>query len=129
MFRSKLSWSGIELIVALMLAGLVVPARSENAAWTGNAMLGPCKNAAERPSKTNATDGLAGICTGAISTLLDLHEFFDGEFSFCPPNNATAEQATRVVVKYLELTPELLDRDLRLLAIVAMRTAWPCKPK
>ena len=40
----------------------------------------------------------------------------------------TADQATRVVVKFLEQAPELLHQDFRALAIVAFQRAWPCGP-
>jgi Rap1a immunity proteins len=112
-------------IVILMPMCFAYSARSETDPWSGNAMLKYCKMVLEPKDD----DAMAGMCAGTISTLLSIRELLRPVAAFCPPKNVTSEQATRVFVKYLETTtPERLDQDFRLLAILAFQRAWPCDP-
>src|SRR5262249_49518188 len=43
------------------------------------------------------------------------------------PTGITTEQLVNVVVKYGETFPELTHRPFTVLAMSAMRVAWPCK--
>src|ERR1700730_6130016 len=117
----------VSCILILMLMCFSHSARSETgeaALWSGNTMLKHCKRSVE----TNDADAMVGICTGSIATLLNIRELLDADATFCPPKTVTADQATRVVVKFLEQAPELLHQDSRALAIVAFQRAWPCGP-
>lgn len=87
-------------------------------------MLQYCKSVLEPKD----ADAAVGMCAGTISTLLTIRELLKPVAAFCPPKGVTSEQATRIFVKYLETTPELLDQDLRLLVILAFQRAWPCDP-
>jgi hypothetical protein len=114
----------LRCIAILMLMCFGYSARSETDPWTGKAMLKDCKRVLEPKD----ADAVVGMCAGTISTLLTIRELLKPVAAFCPPKNVTSEQATRVFVKYLETTPELLDQDFRLLAILAFQRAWPCDP-
>jgi hypothetical protein len=45
----------------------------------------------------------------------------------CNPPEVTTEQGIRVVVQYIDAQPARLHEDFRLLAIEALRKAWPCQ--
>jgi Rap1a immunity proteins len=114
MFRSNLSLRRVVVIVALMLCGGSVIAED-----TGSAtyVMRGCREALMTPNKDSA---LSGFCVGTIDGL----GFAGGT---CFPNEATVEQLTRVVVQYIEARPARMHENFKILALEAMRAAWPCK--
>jgi hypothetical protein len=44
----------------------------------------------------------------------------------CRPDSATLEQAARVVVQFLDQHPARTNENFEVLAVEAMREAWPC---
>ena len=62
----------------------------------------------------------AGMVVG-ISFMGELH-------GICVPADATSQQATGIVVQYIDGQPARTDEDFRSLAIEALRANWPCPP-
>jgi len=90
---------------------------------TGTYMLPHCKAylVGERYNDTARAK-----CFGILSTLGYLKQAFIPKFRFCAPDEISATQAGRVVIKFLEEHPEELHRDFRFLALAALRNQWPC---
>jgi hypothetical protein len=102
--------------VAILFA-LTMPASAE--IYSANSILPGCKAiVADHPATFDM-----GRCAGFVHAL-----FFavDGRH-FCWPQGVTIGQAVAVVVKYIEARPERMHEHFGMLAIEAMREAWPCK--
>jgi hypothetical protein len=56
-----------------------------------------------------------------------LLEALDYDGVQCRPREIALGQLVRVVLKYIDIRPERMHEDFRVLAIEAMKTAWPCK--
>ena len=46
---------------------------------------------------------------------------------FCQPNEVTIGQVVAVVIKYIEARPERMHEHFGVLALEALKAAWPCK--
>jgi hypothetical protein len=80
-------------------------------------------NAAEEPNRDPSNAYRVGICFGTINALIAVGI----PLGICEPPHATNEQAIRVVVQYIDARPARLYEDFLLLAIEALRNAWPCQ--
>jgi hypothetical protein len=74
----------------------------------------------------------ANYCSGYIDGFLDGHALTaainGGRKLYCLPlRGISAEQATRIFVKYLQDHPEKLHDSGRILVLIAFETAFPCK--
>jgi Rap1a immunity proteins len=102
---------------------------------SANGMLPGCKLLLDfsnkRPS-LSVSDGVrVGFCSGTIRTLMQLSSLAS-EYGPTPPcskmpDNATQGQVIRVIIKFIEARPERMHEPFILLALEAMRNAWPCK--
>jgi Rap1a immunity proteins len=63
---------------------------------------------------------LQGYCAGAIQALI---EFAAGA---CAPKAATATQAARIVIQYIDARRTRLHESFNKLAAEALRSTWPC---
>jgi hypothetical protein len=61
-----------------------------------------------------------GYCVGLLNGL-------DYDGVRCRPPEIAWGQLVRVVLKYIDIRPERMHEDFRVLAIEAMKTAWPCQ--
>ena len=61
-----------------------------------------------------------GYCIG-------LPEGLDYEGVQCRPREVTLGQIVRVVVQYIDSRPARMHEDFRVLAVEAMKAAWPCQ--
>jgi Rap1a immunity proteins len=77
-----------------------------------------------------------GFCVGYLSgshdtdymvQMLEEHEKITLMKHACPPPNASTEQVTRIVVKYLHDNPERLHMPASVLVTDAIRSSFPCK--
>ncbi|HZV06042.1 MAG TPA: Rap1a/Tai family immunity protein, partial [Gemmataceae bacterium] len=67
-----------------------------------------------------------GICLGIVSSIFGVGHWMDQERVFCPPPGANNKQALQIVVKRMEDRPQLMDGDLRILALIWFQEIWPC---
>jgi hypothetical protein len=95
----------MRLATILTSVCLLAATTADAAKWEtpGSGMWGACARAL-RPPDTPQVGYNAGLCDGTISAV-----------------------ATRVVVRYFEAHPELLQLDGVALVETALREAWPCK--
>ena len=106
---------GFLLVTAMMLnceAALAADVTSANYVMPG------C-----RGFLTGARDDFiaVGICVGTVSTLVNVAP------GICAPQSGTNEQSIRVVVQYIESRPARMHEHFMVLALQALRAAWPCK--
>ena len=108
--------------VMLALFGSTVHAAGPPAvarAFSANFYLPGCKDFI-----AGRSNFFGGRCVGAVEVLNALN--LDTKL-FCPPEAITTQQRVRVIVAYMEVRPERLNEDFRLLANEAMANSWPCK--
>jgi hypothetical protein len=113
--------------VLIALAMRQANAQSDSGTGTGNEMLPACKAFVELKETPLASSFKVGVCAGEIDALLGVAGGLNELMRFCPPPGVTRGQAARVVVNWMERTPEALHLPLGVLAIDAFRASWPCK--
>jgi hypothetical protein len=120
--------------VALALAGTMASgmAMAEDQTGTGNELLVQCQNAIEGMNSGQYKHPMdVGICFGTVSAVMSMALFYNSsvtnDIRICLPNNVNTGQATRIVVKYLQDRPELLNRDRSVLTWMALDNSYPCK--
>ena len=91
--------------------------------------LSAAKNMPACKEQQTASKWLQGTCVGQMEMiyLLAFSNNLGPNAKFCPPDGATIDQTTKVVIKYIDERPEQLHQPFVLLAIDALRKAWPCK--
>jgi hypothetical protein len=120
------------LLLGVVVAALVAQPVDAQQPDTNSAnyLLPACKNflatADSRPTYTSAF--YQGVCVGAVDTLhLLIRILPETTFRSCPPAQVTTGQELRVIIAYIEAHPQRMHENFRILAIEAMREAWPCK--
>jgi hypothetical protein len=69
---------------------------------------------------------LQGSCAGQIALLLQLSDALPQPLRFCAPAPVTVRQATEAVAAYMERHPAELHHAFSVIAILALRDAFPC---
>src|ERR1044071_6621174 len=110
----------------LSLALLGCESGSDYGGQTGYDYLPRCKLVVRGPS-TDREIVSATYCVAAVGALIGAAPFLAPRYQFCFPEDVTSAEAVQVVVAYLESSLSRLHEDFRLLAITAMRQAWPCR--
>lgn len=122
------------LVLAAAVYVLSSPAHAASKQLSdGNALLDACSAAIalseERDIGVKRTL-VAFHCLGYIDGLLDAHAIYraltDARLICLPENGIRSGQAVRIVVHHLEENPETLHQSGRILAYVALATAFPC---
>jgi hypothetical protein len=133
----------IRIMFVFLLLGLFVnPAVSDTVKGTGVELLRDCKvvvNSMEDKSKFNLEKDLNSYlnCVGYLSGVIDILGLYGpasrevgchspSAFICLPTKGISVGQAVRIVIKYLEETPEELHRVKRVLVHNALRKAFPC---
>ena len=65
---------------------------------------------------------LMGFCAGTVVGL----SFMGQPYGICVPHGTTSQQATAVVVRYIDGQPWRIHEDFNPLAVEALRANWPC---
>ena len=116
------------LFLTLAAPAVVQPANAQETfaklqQITGNKFLEWCRGIAAEQ----------GVCLGYVMglddgiSILQSSETDRSRWSpICKPKEVTASQVQDVVIKYLDDHPEKRHEMIAILAIVAMRAAWPC---
>jgi hypothetical protein len=108
--------------VAILLA-LTMPASAADIV-SANHFLPGCKSALSDNKVLIPADALLqGRCTGFVQAFLAASPALD----FCQPKGATISQSVALVVKYIEARPERMHEPFGVLALEALKAAWPCK--
>jgi Rap1a immunity proteins len=123
------------LLAAAALALTVTAASAAEDTLSANHMLPACRAFMDQRSADNFLE--QGICAGivlgigfAAGTLRNVSPLQDNvrrRTCVNVPDMATPEQAVRVVIAYIEARPARMHESLYVLALEALRDAWPCK--
>jgi Rap1a immunity proteins len=70
---------------------------------------------------------VGAFCAGQIAGIMVLGQFLVPTLRFCPPTGWTRQQGLRVVVAFFDANPHRLHEPFSVLAVEALRKAWPCK--
>jgi hypothetical protein len=123
---------------ALMALTTATANAAEQDTKNADYLLPYCK-LAKQPSRTSARDAVnVGQCMGIVEGISQMFQLLQeaqqaGTAEFDPllctaiPAGISTQQLVDVVVKYGETFPELTHRPFTVLAMSAMRIAWPCK--
>lgn len=95
---------------------------------TGSELLRNCKG--DYPAPLNYVVEMQ--CMGYVSGVLDGIQLNtkicpESKFICSPDEGLTVEQLTKIVIKYLEEHPEDLQEEAKVLVIIALAKAFPCK--
>ncbi|WP_095148049.1 Rap1a/Tai family immunity protein [Pseudomonas sp. Irchel s3a18] len=122
------AWIGAVALAGTLASGQVMA--------DGNQLLRSCKAmlaAADNPRISTGVSELElgqciGLTEGARNTMLVLNPSLSPDMQTCFPETGTQNgQGIRIVIQYLEAHPQLLNEDASLLAVLAYKTAYPCK--
>jgi hypothetical protein len=100
---------------------------SANEVMKGSALL------SQKPNEREASDAffdafIRGICVGTVSTLAVAAASLERAAGVClPEGQTTVAQQVRIVAAYIDARPNRLHEDFRVLALEALKDAWPCK--
>jgi Rap1a immunity proteins len=108
------AWNRIVVIAGMMLV-LETAQAAEDLRSANNIMRGCYESLRE-----NNLTYMAGVCDGLVEALTVYGP------GVCAPVGVTGEQATRVVVKYIQDRPGRLHEPFIKLALEGLRTIWPC---
>jgi len=86
-----------------------------------------CREAASLITFSNVGESeeqasLMGFCAGTVVGL----SFMGQPYAICVPPGTTSQQATGVVVRYIDGQPRRIHEDFNPLAVEALRANWPC---
>jgi Ssp1 endopeptidase immunity protein Rap1a len=87
-------------------------------------MLPACKALVIGNVASGISQSDVGRCIGMVEGLNVAASSFH---AFCPPAAATTTQRVRAIVAFIEAHPERKDEHYALLALDAMKQAWPCR--
>ena len=113
-----------KILMMVLLTTHAMPAVAQPDLNSGNAWVEPCRAALD---KNNSQDPFSeGVCFGFVTGVFTTLAWPRNE-RICPPNEATVNQALRVIVYWLDQHPARLHENFHALAMVALTQAWPCK--
>lgn len=98
----------------------------------GNQLLKRCQEGVRIADGDKQADLFgAGYCLGVINTVASMRELVnDGaprSSQICLPPSPTPGQLARIFVKYMKANPEKLHLNESLIAVAALRGAFPCE--
>jgi hypothetical protein len=122
---SRVRLGVIALITAMMLnSGIAVAEPNQPSA---DSVMSGCRDAATLITFSNVRESeeeasRMGFCAGIVVGL----SFIGQPYGICVPGGTTAQQATSIVVQYIDGQPARIHEDFNSLAVEALRTNWPC---
>ena len=70
---------------------------------------------------------LQGSCASHIAMLLQLSDVLPPVMRFCVPERSTVREATEAVTSYMDRHASDLHLAFSVVAVLALREAWPCR--
>jgi hypothetical protein len=122
-----LSGGGItmrEVLFGMLAALTITAATAEEDIRSANHVLPGCKQFVERgrdaPSPSEALN--EGVCIGSVQAIAFIHKQ-------CAdiPSDVTTGQLLRIVIRYMEARPKLMNEPFAALVAGALVDAWPCR--
>ncbi len=125
MVRTRLLLGGIGLIVVTIFSCRAAIAESNQT--SADYIMSGCRDAASLITFSSAGESEEDVsrmsfCMGVVVGL----SFIGQPYGICVPAGTTSQQATRVVVQYIDGQPARMREDFNSLALEALRATWPC---
>jgi Rap1a immunity proteins len=123
MIRTRLPVLGA---IALLIFNCGVAVAGPNQTLADYVMPG-CRDAASLITFSNVGESeeqasLMGFCAGIVAGF----SFMGQPYGICVPAGTTAQQATSIVVQYVDGQPARIHEDFNRFAVEALRANWPC---
>ncbi|MDI3356385.1 hypothetical protein MO767_18840 [Pseudomonas sp. UYIF39] len=118
------------IAVAVALTGAMA---SGQAIADGNKLLENCQQAVKAMDGGKDIEPMAvgqcfGMVEGVNNTMTILNSGLESKYRTCFPKGGISNgQAVRIVTKFLQENPALLDKPDAYLAMIAYKEAYPCK--
>ena len=126
MIHTRLPMLGAIALIVMMIfnCGVAVAGPKQTSA---DYVMPGCRDAASLITFSNAGKSeeqvsLMSFCAGIVVGL----SFMGQPYGICVPAGTTSEQATGVVVQYIDGQPARVHEDFNHLAVEALRATWPC---
>lgn len=110
----------IILTISLVVLSFTTKVSYSQTSNTGNSEYQNCKNVLNEKNNDHILG--QGKCLGIMNTLF----YFSERFDICTPKGSGSQQATRILVAYLDKNPDKLHKPIYDLAIEALKEVWPC---
>jgi hypothetical protein len=112
--------------IALMIFNCGVAVAEPNQT-SADYVMSRCRDAASLIAFSNVRESeeeayRKGLCAGIIVGL----SFMGQPQGICVPAGTTTEQATSIVVQYIDAQPARIHEDFNRFAVEALRANWPC---
>src|SRR5437660_3449712 len=126
MIRSRLPVLGAIALIMATTFNCGAAAAGPNQSSADYVMPG-CRDAASlitfsNPGESKEQVSLMGFCAGIVVGL----SFMGQPYGICVPPGTTSQQATSVVVQYIDGQPARIHEDFNPFAVEALRANWPC---
>jgi hypothetical protein len=92
--------------------------------YSASAVLRGCRLTLGEAATTAINVYDIAFCSGEVIALMQISDALQNPI--CMPREATVDQARQVIVQYLDKIPERTHERFALLAVEALRLAWPC---
>lgn len=123
-------WAAWVAMVGVLLSG-----ETKAEPIDGNTLLRACRyvvKKADGEQLKQSQDMDYGFCVGALTSVTNMNILYADQLKqsdrICFPNEKfTTGQAARIVVKYLDNHPELLNQEQTDLVVASFKNAFPCK--
>src|SRR5262249_19257652 len=107
----------IGIAAAMALLGQQGIASAQKDTSTANYVMNGCRGFLNKDGSDRLVQG---ACLGRVQTILECGDH-------CVPDGVILGQAIRVVVAYIDQRPARLHEKFGLLALEALKQAWPCR--
>jgi len=126
MIRTRLPVLGVVALIAVMILNCEVAVAGPKQTSADYIMSG-CRDAASLITFSNIGDSEEQVsrmsfCTGIVVGL----SFMGQPYGICVPAGTTSQQATSIVVQYIDGQPARIHEDFNSLAVEALQANWPC---
>jgi hypothetical protein len=116
------TWIGAVALMWTLASGQAMAA-------DGNQLLLQCQTLIRAMESQGPANYDTGHCMGVVQAVTDMLVLYQDKLpsKFCVPSNVTYGQGVRIVAKYLQENPKLLNNQDTVLVLAAYSDAYPCK--
>ena len=126
MVSTRLPVLGAAALIVAMIFNCGVAAAGPSHTSADYVMPG-CRDAASLIAFSNVEESkdevsLMSFCAGIVFGL----SFMGQPYGICVPAGTTSQQATSIIVQYIDGQPARIQEDFNSFAVEALRANWPC---
>jgi hypothetical protein len=117
----------ILIVLFAALSGVALGAPGDESRHATGVIKG-CRLLADGKMARSNLDAMEfGVCLGLLQAIWFTGSHLQPNMRHCAPSNLSTEQVAKVFLRYADQHPERLNDGPEILAIEALRTAWPCR--